>query len=370
MVYYITSPVFQQTICSTLKEEECLIGQGMVESHFLLNKYVKGNLTKFSIDMDVFLIDLSALDDSDEDILSALKTIRTIYEDTRIIIFAATRIPGDQLLANIFALGIVNIIATSDYWALKQELKICLGEKGKSFKDALVFKDVKDNIEIVGKERLKIVNRVLIGIVGSEPRIGVTHNAIILAGYLKKIGFLVALVERNQSGDFERIRIGHGEKLFSEEYFTIYGVDYYPAVNKEKIKEILDKNYNFIICDYGYIEQAEEAEFLKCHEKLILAGSKTWELHYLNKILKEYPIEILQQFHFCFNLIHDDYKKQLQQAMKYPDGQLMEINFLGYNPEPFNMGCFPAAEKILEDYLLQPVKQQKKGFFARLRRGK
>lgn len=49
MVYYISSPVYQQTISSALKEKDCIIGDGFVDSHFLLAKYIKENIAKFSI---------------------------------------------------------------------------------------------------------------------------------------------------------------------------------------------------------------------------------------------------------------------------------------------------------------------------------
>lgn len=364
MVYYISSQVFQQTISTTLKEQNHVVLQSIVENHMLLYKYVKNNIAKFGSDIDTFLIDLSALDDSDEDILNAVKTLRTLHDTARIIIFASTRLPGDKLLSDLFSLGILNIIATSDYLGLKQELITCLSEKGKSFKDALTFKDVRENVEVIGKERLKVVSRVLIGVTGSQPRMGVTHNVIILANYLRKLGFLVAAVEKNQSGDFERIRSGHGEKLHGY-YFNMHGVDYYPEVlDKEKMRIITDQSYNFIVNDYGGLDSCDKMDFLKCHKKLILTGSKTWELHFLRRILKEYPDDVLKQFSFCFNLIYPEYEKHLKQAMKYPDGKAMEVFFLGYNPEPFNTDKFPAAEEILDDYMLTPAVKKRKGLLS------
>lgn len=367
MVYYITSPAYQQTINTTIKEQNMLVGQALIDTHFQFLDYVKNNLTKFNVDMDTLVLELSAIDDSDENIVKALKMLRTLYENAKIIIVSSTRIPGDQLLAEIFALGILNIIATSDYLELKQELIVCLGEKGKSFKDALVFKDTKENIERVGKERLKVVSRVLIGITGSQSRVGVTHNTIILANHLRKLGFLVAVVERNNSGDFELIRTGHTEKLYDQSYFTMFGVDYYlKVIEKERMKHILEKNYNFILFDYGCLAQTDKAEFLKCHKKLVLVGSKTWELHYLGRIIKEYPEDILRQFSICFNLVNDSYKKPLKQSIKYPNGEPMDMFFFGYNPEPFKVGDFEAADEILEDYLLVPQKKAKESLFSKL----
>ena len=370
MVYYISSPVYQQTISSALKEKDCIIGDGFVDSHFLLAKYIKENIAKFSISMDVLVIDISALDDSDDEVLKAIKSIRTLYDEVRIIIMAPTRLPGDKLLSELFGLGILNIIATPDYLKLKEELFLCLGDKGKSFKDALVFKEVKQNVEVVGKERLKVVSRVLVGVTSSQSRMGVTHNILTFAVYLRKLGFLVAVVEKNNSGSLEQIRIGHNEKLHTESYFTMYGVDFYPAVlDKTKMKIILDKTYNFILCDYGSIQQCDKADFLNCHEKVLIVGSKTWELPYLNRILKEYPDNVLQQFHICFNLVYEKHKKYLKQAMKYADDKPMPVFFLDYNPEPFNAESFTVAEEILEDYMLRPKQKEKEGLFSRLFKG-
>ena len=369
MVYYISSPVYQQTISSALKEKDCIIGDGFVDSHFLLAKYIKENIAKFSISMDVLVIDISALDDSDDEVLKAIKSIRTLYDEVRIIIMAPTRLPGDKLLSELFGLGILNIIATPDYLKLKEELFLCLGDKGKSFKDALVFKEVKENVEVIGKERLKVVSRVLVGVTSSQPRMGGTHNLLTFAVYLRKLGFLVAAVEKNKSGAFEQIRIGHNEKLH-ESYFTMYGVDFYPSVlDKTKMKVVLDKTYNFILCDYGCMDQSDKGDFLKCHEKVLVVGSKTWELPYLNRILKEYPDTVLKQIHVCFNLVFEKHKKYLRQAMKYSDGQLMPVLFLDYNPEPYDSDHFAVAEEILEEYMLRPKQKEKESLFSRLFKG-
>lgn len=369
MIFYISSQVYQQTISTTIKEQDIFVIDSMIERNMEFYKYIKGNINILSPNTDIFLFDLSAFADLDDDILKAVRMLRTLYDHKRIIILAPNRMPGDQLLSNIFSLGILNIIASSDYLVIKEQLITCLSKDGKSFKDALEFKDVREYAEVVGRERLKVVSRVLIGMAGGQSRIGVTHNSIRLANFLRKRGFLVALVERNHSGDIARIQIGHGEKLHGN-YFTMQGIDYYPELfDKGQLKEIMEKNYNFIIYDFGVLSTCDKEEFLKCHKKIILLGGKTWEIHYFNRIIKEFPTDALKQFSLCFNLVEESYQKFLKKGLKYPDGEIITTYFFEYHSDPFIVDVFKVAEELLEEYMLIPKKAEKKTIFSFKKRG-
>lgn len=357
MVYYISSNIYHQTIISTVKEQnEVILGQ-QIQNHMILLKFIKSNIASLS-DSDKLIIDLSAMDDSDEDILQAIKIFRTMYDETRIIIIAPNRLAGDGLLAQLFALGILNIIATLDYLELKTELELCLSEKGKSFKDALEFKDVRRIESTNTKKEIKVVSKVMIGIAGCQKRMGVTHNSVVMAGYLRKQGFLVAVVEYNQSGDFQKIRNGFDEKFHDHLYFSMGGIDYYPDATKEALQVVLEKSYNFIILDYGYYKECDLTSFHKCHVKIMVAGSKAWELNQVAEVLKIYDDETLAHIFFYFNLTAREFEKTIRKEMKYSTGLPINVFFLKYVSDPFNTYDFPEADTLLADYL--PAAPKKK----------
>jgi len=366
VVYYISSEIYHQTISSTLKENGELIGGQQVDNHIQFLKFIKANISKMA-DIDKLVIDFSALDDLDDEILQAIKMYRTMYDEARIIIIAPGRSPGDELLSQLFALGIWNIVATMDYLEIKQEFTVCLTEKGKSFKEALIFKDVKKNEQSITKEGIKAVNKVRIRILGSQLRIGVTHCSISLAGCLRKMGYLVAVLEFNHTGAFQRIRSGFDEKLHDHMYFTMNGIDYYPEVTSRSLPKVLEKNYNFIIFDFGNYSQGNLEEYHKCHVKIMIAGSKVWEIENLMDFTRLYHDDILSQISFCFNLTDQSHEKPLQKEMRLSDGSPMYVFFLKYNSDPFNTYEFPQIKTILKDYLPEgPPK--KKGFWFRKNR--
>lgn len=361
MVYYIASTIYNQTILSTINEKgEIIIGQ-QADNHVEFLKYIKNNIITMS-EIEFFVIDLSAIDDLDEDILQAFKMFRTMYDETRCIVIAPYRQAGDVLLSQLFALGIWNIIATNDYLNLKKSLEHCLSDKGMSFKEGLIFKDVKQ-IEKVDINEAKAVSRVMIGLTGSQKRIGTTHSAVMLAGCLRKKGYMVAAVEFNSSGAFQKIREDFGEKLHEHFYFSMNGIDYYPDIERESFQKVLEKSYNFIIMDFGNYQECNIEEYHKCHVRLICAGSKAWELEYAASILQQHDDEILKHIHFYFNFTDKNYEKPIKKQMKNSKGESLNVHFLEYRSDPFNTEDFPAIEQLLGEYLRS--KPVKRGIFGR-----
>jgi hypothetical protein len=356
LVYYFASTIYHQTILTTINEsEEVIIGQ-QADNHVEFLKYIKKNIITLN-DIDYLIVDLSAIDDLDEDILQAFKMFRTLYDETRCIIVAPYRKAGDMLLSQLFALGIWNIVATNDYLEMKKGLEVCLSEKGMSFKEGLIFKDVKKT-EDVSVNEIKAVSRVMIGIVGSQKRIGTTHSTVMLAGALRKKGYMVAVVEFNQSGAFQKIREDFGEKYHDHFYFILNGIDYFPDVNRETFQKVLEKSYNFIVIDFGNYQECNMEEYHKCHVRMICAGSKAWELEHAASIMQHYDDEILKHIHFYFNFTDKNYQKPIKKQMKNSSGEKLNVHFLEYESDPFNTEVFPEIDQLLSEYLKVPVKKK------------
>ena len=118
------------------------------------------------------------------------------------------------LLKKCFEMGILKIITTDDYKILQDELVYCI-KKGMSYRDAAKYKDsVPEKISV--KHTRKTVMKRMIGIAGTCENIGVTHNAIVLANFFRQKGYMVALVEKNNSGAFETL-------LYVKWYRLLYG---------------------------------------------------------------------------------------------------------------------------------------------------
>ena len=363
MVAYISSVKYNSIISSVVKEKDEIIAHNLINDHVNLYKYIQANVTLFS-GYDYFIVDISAVDDIDDDIIKALEMYRTFNELTRIIIVSPNRRAGNELLAKIFSLGINNIAASFDQLELREELLKCMSDTGKSFKEAIVFKDVSNTLNSELKEVKKLVEKVTIGFASCQSRIGCTHNAIIMALSLRKKGYIVAIVEMCKSTTFNKIRNNFNKQL-QNKYFSIDGLDFYPDADKHTLVDIKQKAYNFIIIDFGNYTDFENEEYYKCHEKMMVVGSKPWEIEHLSEFLSIYDDETLASIHYIFNFTPDINHKEIKRNLKLQSGDKLRAYFQDYTPDLFNTFSFKDLDKILNDYLTDKnTKNKKRGIFG------
>lgn len=363
MIFYIASETYHEVIRSTI--ERCgllILGQEVTNDFFFL-KYIKQRIAVMA-EVDQLVVDLSALKDMDEEIIQAIENYRMMYDRTRIIILATNRRAGDDLLSSLFQLGLYNLVLTEDYLVLKQELELCL-TSGKSFRDAIAFKDTTGMEKVVVKQEVRqVVNKVMIGVAGSQSRIGVTHTSIALASALRSRGYMVAVAEYNRSTDFKRIKESFDEKLLDGEYFSIGGVDYYPARTEASLATVLGKSYNFVIVDFGGYLDCDQVTYNKADVRLLVAGSKAWEMEQLQKIFAICPVEMLKKMFFLFNLTYEEHHKDIRDNMMTGKNEALFVEFLPYKPYPYIVSDIPGMNLFLEEYLPK-AEPEKRGFLSR-----
>lgn len=360
MVFYISSPTYQPMISKTLAETEQIVsGQEVGEEIYLL-KYIKEHIGMFK-DVSCLIIDLLALADTDEEIISALESLRIMDYSTRFVILAARRREGDKLLRDCFYMGIYDLIATDDYLFIHEELTACVLEP-KRYKDALKFRDAPEEAEC-GKTESKAIQKILIGVAGAGARAGCTHNSIVFANFLRQKGYMVAVAEMNPSGAFEQICEVQQAKMLPEGYFAMKGVDFYPAVDNEKLLNVAGKLYNFILIDFGDYMRADRLQYHKCDVRLILAGAKPWETAALLPVFQDVEEDVLKLLHFCFLFTGSEkaWQKDLLESMD----PLENVYFPEYTENPFESSHFPEGNAILKDYLPYVEMRKKGGLFGR-----
>ena len=361
IVLYITSKALRQVIDHSVKEQglatlDCnnQVGNTISLEDFM-NK--KGFLLGDS-DVDYLVIDLSALIDSNERLVKALSGFLTMHELARVVIVAPKNIAGDRILSELFGIGIRNFAVGSDFVILKQHLERCLSEAGMSYKEAIEYKEIRER-ENIERREIREVNKVMIGIAGSESRVGCTHNSIIIANQLKKIGYAVAYLEMNLSGVLHMIRQEEQANMIDRMFFTSRNIDYYPNCDEILLKKILeDKVYNFLVLDFGNFKDCAINLFNKCHVKIALSCVQPWEINYLVDFWNRYDDEARKQIHFYVNFLNSEKdRKLLEKAFK------TKFGYIGYEPDPFEAEEFPQLKELLADYLPTNSNVQKKGGF-------
>lgn len=358
IVSYIVSEAYSHVVGSVLKELQIMSLTPIVSNEFYLQKHVKGSMSNFS-NIDKFIIDFSALEDLDDEIIEALNSLRYLDAELEIIVIAPNRMVGDPLLKQVFEMGIYNIICGSDFKIVKEELERCL-TTGKTYKDAVVYKTETSERIVVKTEIKQTVNKVMIGITTSEKRMGGTHSSIQLAATLRKKGYMVAIVELNTYHPVFDILMDSVDEKMLEDHFSIEGIDFYP-LGDQALPNALAKTYNFIICDCGAYTQSDQVTFNKCHERLFLSGACAWEMESLNdNIFPHFTEESLKEANYLFLFADDSQRKYIAKSMDY-----LRTYFIEYNPDMFDP-TFGAAEEILREYLGIPKPQKKRrGLFRK-----
>ena len=363
MIYYIASEPYNEVIRSTIERCGLLILNCQVSNEFFLLKHVRQNIANMS-QIEQLVIDLSALKDTDEEIIQAVENYRMMYDSCRIIILATNRRAGDGLLSHLFQLGLYNLILTDDYLTIRQELECCL-VSGKTFRDAVSFKDAGTAEKVLVRQEIKqVVNKVMIAVAGSQARIGVTHTSIALASALRSKGYMVAVAEYNGSGDFQRIQESFDENLIEKDYFSIGGVDYYPARKEASLAAVLGKSYNFVIVDFGSYTGCDQLTYKIGNVRLMVAGSKAWELENLQSVFALCPEEMLKEMYFLFNLTYSGHQRDIRDSMTTEKGETLAVFFPKYEAYPYNAVQVEGMDSFLGDYFPKP-EPQKKSFFKR-----
>lgn len=360
MVAYFSGSTFGQTIENAIEETGKLVFCKELSDELDIHKYMKQNITKFE-GVEELILDTSICTNLDDEIVETLEMVRTMYDSMKIIVFAPYKEDGDEFLTKCFNMGILNIINCDDFCEIRNEFLLCINH-GKTYRDAVKYKETKREKIVIKHEVKRAVNKRMVGIAGTEENIGVTHNAIILSNYFRKQGYRIALVEMNESGAFQSIANDFGERLINEEYFTLSGVDYYPNGSEEKIVEILARSYNLIIFDLGEYEKCNRMVFERCEDRIIIAGSKPWELEKLDKVFEIASDETLPKYIFCFNFTQKKDWPAIIEGM----GELNNVSFMEYTEDPFSNSNFAGADEIFKDCLPERTEEKKRGIVNQL----
>lgn len=360
MVIYFSGSTFNQVINEVVNSTNALIFPPEVSNEIDFQKNIKQNISKYE-DVDTLILDESACKNTEEELLTSLEMIRTLYDHMKIIVFAPYRETGDGFLTKCFNMGILNIINTSDFLEIRRELEHCLVE-GKTYRESVKYKDEKKEKVIVKHEIRRTVNKRLIGVAGVESNIGVTHNAIVLANFFRKNGFMVALVEMNASRAFDGICESFGEKKFQEGYFTLNGIDFFANCNPVKLPSVMEHSYNVILIDFGTYENCDRIAFERCEDRLIIAGSKPWELEATDKVFELASKDVLIKYVFCFNFTQKSDYQSIRDGM----GDIENVHFLEFTEDPFASSAFADAEIIFDECLPEKNAEDKRTILKKI----
>jgi len=404
-----------------------LLGLDIIQSNslenFMLHYGQKLSYTKY------LFVDLFGLVDNNNEIVRDLETLKILHDNMKIIVIADKDddFRGNliELLRRIVTKGIYNIVTNLadeefDHCMLvgkteieaieafapkpKSEQEEDSNNNGQStifdlFNDteqntlAITSKDTKPLIPIIipkkiqqeaplsqsqnviraNKEFRKFKEYISVGICGTQSHIGTTHNALQIAVFLKEIGFRVCYVETHQNsqsnGQIYSIKEYHPKITINESKSMIQ----YSGLNLfytgfEMAKVMADK-YDFYVFDLGVLSKNNINQFLMRDVKIIVSGTKSWELKYL----KETMI-LMGVGNLAYYLLNFSQKAEQSSLLNYLGVANTDSFFIEYQLNPFKSVITGANietyKKIFKEYILQEQKPQpqahkkKRGFFG------
>ncbi|HIS62183.1 MAG TPA: hypothetical protein IAC14_08045 [Candidatus Scybalomonas excrementigallinarum] len=377
MILYITSFRNSEIIGEAVEKSSQTIMDTIVNDRESLVELVKTKLSQLQSPSHL-LIDIQALTDTDDEILQAIRSLRMVYDDKKLIIVALEREKGDEFLSQLFAMGIYDLVTKEDSEPV-EEIMYCI-DTGKKFKDSMQYQKEKEIEQTKEKEKVKVTEKViiqnhiitkvsnaLIGITGTISKVGTTHHTILTANYLKTKGYHIAVLECSEKpvlnsymGFFEAIEHDEG-------YFEYEKVHYYPQFEMNKMSLIYTKGYDIILIDFGVLRNDIFDDFLRCMIQVVLSGSQPYELGDTDDIF-ELDKAIFKNFKFVFRDVDEKWKEIIKSGMEE-----LDVYFAPLVRNPFAITDNEEIKKLYKEFA-ENKNKDKKGwlydFFSKAKKKK
>ncbi|WP_337035186.1 hypothetical protein [Paenibacillus illinoisensis] len=232
--------------------------------------------------------------------------------------------------------------------------------KGKELRKVLEIKKSHSDIRIEDlnfdpllqkrkKVRDRFIGTIIIAITGVEKGVGCTHTSLLIANYLAKQKFSVALVEANESNEYKEIESsyeGVDSDLLISSSFYINGVHFYKNQNNIDVIPLLSGEYAYIVLDLGnYVETESYNEFLRANIQIVVGSSRDWKQHKIDEFIDSQIHLDQSNWRICLPLSDKqdvkDLKKKLSRRQLYT---------VPYFPDPFD------SSEAIEDFMEKMLK--------------
>lgn len=343
------------------------------------------------------IIDLSAINDTHDEIINAVNMLNKLYSQMRIIALADNDKISVELLRRMYDKGVYDIVKDLDNELEKSILKGKSAEEAKEFfverpnlsdeknqkeleakilKNESILKE-KELQTINQEERQKIVENILpnkdfrkykpyinVAICGTESHVGTTHNALLITKFLTDIGFKTCYLEANQNQKIFYLQSFYPQNSnysVQKSLLKCFGIDIFSGFS---ISNVMAYKYDFYIFDLGVLTEEKLTSFMTKDIKIIVSGSKAWELIELRKTM-----ELVSEKNIVYYLLNYFTKGEESKLLNFM-GNLKNLTFFAeYAESPFKGGVnVDIYKKIFEEYLIFEEKKEnpitkKKRFF-------
>lgn len=180
------------------------------------------------------------------------------------------------------------------------------------------------------KPRNKAAAPELIGIIGTGRGTGVTHFAVMTAGYLTGVMRMrCAVLEWNNHESFQSMGAACCGEKRSKNSFRILETDYFVNAGIDTLLLCKKSGYQAVIVDYGTATDGNLGEFFRCGRQLVIGSLSEWQisefLEFENREKAERSWDSLVSFG------SEEARKSLEKRLKVP------VRRIPFSIDPFSV---------------------------------
>jgi len=117
---------------------------------------------------------------------------------------------------------------------------------------------------------------ITVAICATEPHMGATHHALLITKFLCGVGFKACYLEASERRNILYLARAYPVNANERKHLLQFeGVDMYFDF---KLPEVIEAGYDLYIFDLGRFGEFETASFLTKDIKLVVGGTKAWEM--------------------------------------------------------------------------------------------
>ena len=203
---------------------------------------------------------------------------------------------------------------------------------------------------------------ITVAVCATEPHMGATHQALLMAKFLSVIGFKVCYLEASERRNILYLARAYPVNANERKHLLQFeAVDMYFDF---KLPEVIGAGYDFYIFDLGRFSEIEAASFLTKDIKIIVGGAKAWEMPAYTAVFD--AVEGCRDIQFILNHAPPAEARSIRELMGG-----WKTHFSEYAPYPFATGVnLDIYKDIFKDYLTiervtanGAAQADKRGFF-------
>lgn len=258
---------------------------------------------------------------------------------------------SSSLIHKFIELEVYNIITSTEYEQIKEEMNECVSLQGKNSRNAIwsmtqTTEAICSGSDSQGSHGYSFLCKdIKIAVVGAEHKVGTTTTAFHLVKFLVDYGAETAYVEANKNGHLQVLSSFYKGMKVKNAFVEYEGTKYYFEGNYP------DKN-NFVVLDFGNISECKLQVVKQCEVIVICGCAKPYEIEQVKSAIEKFEG---MKINLVLSHVPIEERATLDELLKKPN---VTILYADDAPTLFDGKANEAMFKeLVKDYIL-PVNDE------------